>query len=52
MKEVLSLFVTNLMVSFQNITQNIFYNLVKISHPADLEIYYFNWEFGIELHVC
>ena len=28
----------NLIVSFQDITQNMFCNLAKISHPADLEI--------------
>ena len=28
----------NLMVSFKDITQNMFCNLAKISHPADLEI--------------
>ena len=38
--EVLSWFGINLMVSFQDITQNMFCNLAKISHPADLVIYY------------
>ena len=36
--EVLSWFGINLMVSFQDISQNMFCNLAKISHPADLEI--------------
>ena len=34
----LSWFVINLMVSFQDITLNMFCNLAKISLPADLEI--------------
>ena len=37
--EGLSWFEINLMVSFQDITQNMFCNLAKISHPADLEIF-------------
>ena len=36
--EWLSWFHINLIVSFQDITQNMFCNLAKISHPADLEI--------------
>ena len=36
--EGLSWFGTNLMVSFQDINQNMFCNLAKISHLADLEI--------------
>ena len=36
--EGLSWFGINLMVSFQDITQNMFCNLAKISHQADLEI--------------
>ena len=38
------------MDSFQNITQNMFYNLFKILHLADLEIYFFNLELAIELY--
>ena len=45
----LSWFGFNIMVSFQNITQNMFCNLAKISHPAELEIYYFNLELASEL---
>ena len=37
-KEGLSWFGNNLIVSFQDITQNMFCNLAKTSHPADLEI--------------
>ena len=37
-KKGLSWFGINLMVSFHDITQNIFCSLAKISHPADLEI--------------
>ena len=48
--EVLSWFGINLMVDFQDITQNKFCDLAKISHPADLEIYYFNLELAIELY--
>ena len=40
----------NLMVSLQDITQNMFCKLAKISHRADLEIYYFNLELAIELY--
>ena len=47
MNEVLRWYEINLMVSFQDITQNMFCNLAKISHPADLEIYYFNFELVI-----
>ena len=36
--EVLSRFGINLMVGFQYIKQNMFCNLAKILHPADLEI--------------
>ena len=49
MNEVLSWFGIIWMVSFQDITHNMFCNLSKISHPADLEIYYFNLELAIEL---
>ena len=48
--EVLSWFGINLMVSFQDTTQNMFCNLAKISHPADLGIYYLNLELAIELY--
>ena len=56
----------NLMVSFKDITQNMFCNLaetshtvactkppfglVQATHPVDLEIYYFNMELTIELY--
>ena len=33
-----SWFGINLMVSFQDISQNMFCNLAKISHQADLEV--------------
>ena len=36
--EGLSWFGINLVVSFQDFTQNMFCNLAKISHPVDLEI--------------
>ena len=39
MNEGLSWFGINLIISFQDITQNMFCNLAKISHPADLEIW-------------
>ena len=45
--EVLSWFGIDLMVSFQDITQNMFCILAKISQLADLEIYYFNLERAI-----
>ena len=48
--EVLSWFAKNLTVSFQDIKQNMFYNLAKISHPADVEIYYSNLELALELY--
>ena len=48
--EVLSWFGINLMVDFQDITQNKLSDLAKISHPADLEIYYFNLELAFELY--
>ena len=47
MNEVLSWYEINLMVSFHDITQNMFCNLANISHPTDLEIYYFNFELVI-----
>ena len=47
---VLGWFGINLMASFQDITQNIFCNLARISHQADLQIYYFNLELAIELY--
>ena len=50
MNEVLRWYEINLMVSFQDITQNMFCNSAKISHPADLEIYYFHFELAIELY--
>ena len=48
--EGLSWFGINLIVSFRDITQNMFGNLAKISHPADLEICLFNLELAIELY--
>ena len=45
--EGLNRFGINLMVSFQDITQNMFCNLAKISHPADLEIGLFNLELAM-----
>ena len=50
MNEVLSWFGINLLASVQDITQNMFCNLAKISYPADLQIYYFNLELAIELN--
>ena len=44
--EGLSWFDINLMVSFQDIAQNMFCNLAEISYPADLEI------FLIQLGAC
>ena len=38
LNEGLSWFGNNLMVSVQDIAQNMFCNLAEISHPADLEI--------------
>ena len=43
-------FSINLMASFQDIIQNMFCNVAKISHPADLQICYFNLELAIELY--
>ena len=40
----------NLMVSFQDITQNMVCNLAKISYPTDIEICLFNLELAIELY--
>ena len=48
--EGLSWFGINLMVSFQDITQNMFCNLARISHSTHLEIFQFNLEFAIELY--
>ena len=48
--EVLSWFGINLTVGFQDITQNMFCILTKISHQADLGIYYFNLERAIKLY--
>ena len=48
--KLLSWFGINLMVSFQDITQNMFCKLAKISHPADLEIYNLELELDIELY--
>ena len=50
MYEGLGWFGMNLMVSLQDIAQNMFCNLAKISHPADLEIGYLNLELAVELH--
>ena len=50
--EALSWCSINLEAIFQDITQNMFCNLAKISHPADLEtgleIYYFTLKLAIE----
>ena len=46
----LSWFGINLVVSFEDITQNMFCNLATISHPADLEICLLNLELAIELY--
>ena len=49
---VLSWFGINLKISFQYIAQicfAMFCNLANISHPADLEIYFFHVELPIEL---
>ena len=48
--KVLSWFGINLMASFQDITQNMFFNLAKISHQADLQIYYVSLKLAIELY--
>ena len=48
--DTLSWFFIYLMFSFQDITQNMFCNMAKISHPADLEICYFNWKLANELY--
>ena len=48
--EGLNWFRIKLIVSFQDITQNMVCNLAKISHPADLEICKFNLEPVIELY--
>ena len=48
--ELLSSFSINLMVSVQDITQNMLYILAKISHPPDFEIYYSNLELAVELY--
>ena len=48
--ELLSWFGINLMVDFQDISQNKLCDLAKISHPADLEIYYFNLELAFEVY--
>ena len=48
--EVLSWFGTKFMVSFQEIAQTMFCTLAKISDLADLKMYYFNFEFAIELY--
>ena len=44
--ELLSWFGINLLVRYQNITQNIFCNLTNTSHPVDRQIYYLNKELG------
>ena len=46
--EVLSWFGIYVMVSFQ--LQTLFCSLAEISHPAKIEIYYFNLELAIELY--
>ena len=48
--EGLSWFAVDLIFSFQDITQNMFCNLAKISHPADLVIRQSNLELAIELY--
>ena len=48
--EVLSCFGIYLMVSLQDITQSMFWILAKLSHPADLEIHYFNLKRAIDLY--
>ena len=48
--EGISWFGINLLVCFQDITHNMFCILAKISHPADLEIYYFNLERALALY--
>ena len=48
--EVLSWFGITLMASFQAITQNMFFNVAKISLQADLQIYYVSSELAIELY--
>ena len=45
-----SWFGINLTASLQDITQNILCKSAKISHPADLEIFYFHLELAIELY--
>ena len=50
MNEGLSWSGINLLVSFQDVTNNMLCNLGKISHPADLEICKFNMELIIELY--
>mgnify|MGYP001796156612 CR=1 FL=1 len=37
-------------IGVQDITQKTFSKLLKFSHPADLEIYYFNLKLAIELY--
>ena len=49
--EGLSWFGINLLVTFHDILQNMLWNLAKITHPADLEICYFNLELAIELYL-
>ena len=48
--DVLSWFGINLMVCFQDKPWGMFCNLAKVSHPAELEIGYFNLELAIELY--
>ena len=48
--EGISWFGITLLVSFQYITHNMFCILAKISHPADLEISYFNLERALALY--
>ena len=50
MNEVFSWSESKVMLSFHDITQNMFCNLANISHPVDLEIFYFNFELAIELY--
>ena len=49
--EVLSWFGITQMGSFQDITQSMFCNLAKISHPADLEICYLSLELELAIEL-
>ena len=50
MNEGLGWFRINLMVSFQDITLNMFCKLAKISHPTDLESCLFKLELATKLY--